>query len=544
MEDSSGQDLQQEAAHIIDPAEAIKPGLRGDVPAAKRLIFKENGDVDLFKSKIDPTVVRLIPKEMAKRFCIMGVSKVESLLKVAMKDPLDIVAIDTVTVNTGLEIEPLKANGEDINAAIEKYYGEALDIEKSIQELVDFDVESLDDERADAERLKVEADDPPVIRLVNLIILQAIEQRASDIHVEPQEKSLSVRYRIDGVLRETAPPPKRMQSAIISRIKILSNLDIGERRLPQDGSCKVRVLNKEVDIRVSVLPTVHGEKVVMRILDKSNLRYSIEDLGLDKEDLARFSNGIKMPHGMILVTGPTGSGKTTTLYSALSQLNSPEKNIITVEEPVEYVIAGINQVQVRSDIGLSFSAGLRSILRQDPDIILVGEIRDQDTLSIAIKAALTGHLVFSTVHTNDAASTVTRLIDMGLEPYLIGSSLLMVVAQRLVRGICSECKVEYKPEPELLKRLNIEDRGITFYKGMGCEACGDTGYKGRMAIFEMLSMTPELRNMVVSGTNDEEIKGVAKKRGFSTLLESGICKVEQGLTTIDEVLSVAATEIE
>jgi len=498
--------------------------------------------LDLSKLEIDPHVVRLVPREMARRFRVAAVRQEGDVLLLAMADPLDVIATDTVAANTGYEVRPVAADAEQILRVIDRHYGEAIDIEKSIQNIVDVEVDSGPSPEGDAEQLTIEANDAPVIRLVNLILLQAIEEGASDIHIEPREKGLAVRLRVDGVLREILPPPKRMQWAITSRIKIMSGLNIAERRLPQDGSCRVRVMHRVVDIRVSTVPTIYGEKVVMRLLDKSNLKTDLEDLGFDPASLTMINEAIHQPHGMILLTGPTGSGKTTTLYSALTRINSPEKNIMTVEDPVEYELAGVNQVKARSEIGLTFAAALRSFLRQDPDVILVGEIRDLETASIAIKAAQTGHLVFSTLHTNDATSSIDRLLNMGVEPYLICSSLNLVIAQRLVRKICEHCKEPYEPDPAAAARFHeiLPDAGdVTFYRGAGCRNCSQTGYKGRMAIYELFPITREIKDMVLAGVVGSAIRDRALEQGMVPLVANGMRKVRDGVTTIEEVLAVA-----
>ena len=492
--------------------------------------------------EIDPHVVRLVPREMAQRFRLVAVGQEEDALILAMEDPLDVIATDTIAANTGYEVTPRQADADDITSTIDKYYSDTIDIEQSIQSIVDVEVANGAGGNVDPEQLSIDPDDAPVIRLVNLILLQAMEERASDIHIEPREKSLAVRLRVDGVLREILPPPKRMQWAITSRIKILAGLDIAERRLPQDGSCRVRIMHRVVDIRISTIPTLYGEKVVMRLLDKENLKTNLEDLGFDVASLDIINKAISQPHGMILLTGPTGSGKTTTLYSALTKINSPDKNIMTVEDPVEYELAGVNQVSARPTIGLDFAAALRSFLRQDPDVILVGEIRDLETASIAIKAAQTGHLVFSTLHTNNATSSIDRLLNIGVEPYLLCTSLNLVIAQRLVRRICSDCKEPYEPDPALVARFRrvLPDAGdVTFYHGAGCDNCSGSGYRGRLAVYELFPITREVRNLVLSGDLGSGIRDQAIADGMQTLLISGMGKVKAGLTTLDEVLSVA-----
>ncbi len=510
-----------------------------------RKVYEKTEKYHLSVDTVDPEAVKIIPERMAKAFSLLAVSLTDRTLKVVMADPLDIVAIDSVKAYTGYEVEPVVGHKEEIVEAIARYYGQTLDLEKSIQDLVTFESGQPEETEPDVEQLRVEADDAPVVRLVNLILLQALEQRATDIHIEPREKTLSIRFRVDGALREVNSPPKRMQSAIISRIKILSDLDIAERRVPQDGRCRIRIGQKDIDIRVSTLPTVYGEKVVMRLLDKTNLFENIEKLGLEPGEQEKFTRAIERPHGMLLVTGPTGSGKTTTLYTALNYINSPDKNIITVEDPVEYELEGINQVQVKPEIGLTFANALRSILRQDPDVIMIGEIRDLETAKIAVQSALTGHLVFSTLHTNDAVSSITRLVNMGVEPYLIVSCLNMVVAQRLIRRICPYCKAEYIPSVKILKYFEPElgrENGFKYYKGTGCEHCAGTGYRGRMAIYEILQMDSEIAELVTKGASENQLQKKALERGMVTLVSSGVEKVKQGMTTIEEVLRVAVNE--
>ena len=513
--------------------------------ARHRKVYEEAEKYDLSAKTVDPEAVKRIPERMAKAFLLLAVSLTGSTLKVAMADPLDVVAIDSIGTYTGYEIEPVIARKEEITAAIEKYYGEPLDFEKSFQDLITFESGADEATELDVDQLKVEADDAPVVRLVNLVMLQALEQRATDIHVEPREKSLAIRFRVDGALMEVNSPPKSMQSAIISRIKILSDLDIAERRVPQDGRCRIRVGQSDIDIRVSTLPTVYGEKVVMRLLDKANLFEDIEGLGLESGEQEKFVRAIERPHGMLLVTGPTGSGKTTTLYTALNYINSSDKNIITVEDPVEYELEGINQVQMKSEIGLTFASALRSILRQDPDVIMIGEIRDLETAKIAVQSALTGHLVFSTLHTNDAVSSITRLVNMGMEPYLIVSCLNMVIAQRLVRRICPHCKEEYTPSLKALRYLEPEvgkENGLTYYKGAGCEHCGGIGYRGRMAIYEILQMDHEMAEMIAKGASESQMREKLMEQGMVTLMGNGIDKVKEGMTTLEEVLRVAVNE--
>ena len=499
--------------------------------------------VDINFNDLDRDAAQFIPKRIASAFGLIALSIDGNVLTVAMDDPFDVVAHDTLYKRTGCQIKPVKADRDQIQVAIEEAYGEEINVDQSLLELVTVD-EVVPEDHAESD-LKFEADDAPVIRLVNLILLQAIENGASDIHIEPSEHSVSVRLRVDGTMKDITAPPKSLFHAVVSRIKILASMDIAERRVPQDGRARVKFRDKQVDLRVNSLPTVHGESVVMRLLDKANLFGDVSQLGLDSFHEQILLDAISRPHGMIYLTGPTGSGKTTTLYSSLQHLNSRERKIITVEEPVEYEVAGINQVHVRSDIGLSFANALRAILRQDPDIIMVGETRDSETAEIAVRAALTGHLVFSTLHTNDAPSTITRLVDLGIEPYLISSSLNLVIAQRLVRRICDKCKIETHPSDLVLRRLEgVTNFAIpdTIYAGEGCNECGKTGYRGRVAIHEFLSLNTQIREMVMNEAKESEIEAASVAMGCHTLMGSGVSKVAGGLTTLEEVLKIALDE--
>jgi type II secretion system protein E len=416
-------------------------------------------------------------------------------------------------------------------------------IEEEVEKPVDgVEVQAKASEEIDIDRLAEDSEDAPVIKIVNLIMVQAMRDAASDIHIEPFQKTLKLRYRVDGDLVPAESPPKALQLAITSRLKILAGLNIAERRLPQDGRFRIKVMGKEVDLRVSVLPTSHGEKIVIRILDKSVLTGSIDQMGIDEETLLKLRKAIDAPHGMILVTGPTGSGKTTTLYSVLQELNNPQYNIVTVEDPIEYELGGVNQVAVRNDIGLDFASALRSILRQDPDIVMVGEIRDNETADIAVKAALTGHQVLSTLHTNDAAGAITRLDDMGIEPFLISSSILMTCAQRLVRRVCANCREEFQPEPEVFTRLGIEQAETVFYRGSGCDRCKGRGYLGRLAIIEALTVTESIRRLIMKRASAAVIKNQAVAEGMKTLRMVGVDKALEGQTTLEEVLRVAADD--
>jgi len=490
---------------------------------------------------IDPSVAALIPEDTARRFGALAIGQKDGKLSVAMWNPFDPIALDTIRIKTGYFLDVVFSPRAVIEEEIDKIYAQKGNLEESMKELVDFEVEEDDEDESDEEMLRIQAEDAPAIKFVNLLLLQATQDRASDVHIEPQEKDLKIRLRVDGILREITPPPKRMQSGIISRIKILGNLDIAERRIPQDGRTKIKIMGRQIDIRISTLPTIYGEKVVMRILDKGSVSLNINDIGFEPKTMQKFKEILTMAHGMILVTGPTGSGKTTTLYSSLNFINSPDKNIITVEDPVEYRLKGINQIQARPQVGLTFAAGLRSILRQDPDIVMVGEIRDKETAEIAIKAALTGHLVLSTLHTNDAVATIIRLLNMGVDKYLITSALSLVIAQRLARRICLHCKAVDKPGIEVLARLEalgINPNEITFYKGKGCDHCSGTGFWGRVAIYEFFLLNPEVKELIIADASEERIRKRSEELGMETLLFNGMKKVKEGLTTIDEVLRI------
>ncbi len=504
--------------------------------------------ITLSHYEIDRQVLESIPESIVRKYKIVPVDKTGDTLTIALSDPSNIYLLDELRLLTKCQIIPVISFESDISEAISRYYSREEDnFEEMLKDITDQEMEVIkEDEEADTEDdadLAVEVNDAPVIQLVNLIITEAIKAKASDIHVEPYEKSLRLRYRIDGVLQEMTPPPKKFQNAIISRIKILSELDIAERRLPQDGRFKVRIQNRPIDFRVSVCPTAFGEKVVMRILDQSILMLGLSDLGFEPDALKKFEAQIRQPWGMLLVTGPTGSGKSTTLYSALSTINDPRKNIITIEDPIEYQLRGINQVQAKPEIGLTFAEGLRSFLRQDPDIIMVGEVRDLETAEIAVKAALTGHLVLSTLHTNDAPSSINRLTNMGVEPFLVTASINMVVAQRLVRRICENCKEVYKPSADLMAVLSVQDSKETkIYKGIGCDRCRMTGYKGRVALYEVLLVSDKMRDMIIEGISSSNMKKVAIEEGMETLRQSGTKKVLEGLTTPEEVLATTVAD--
>lgn len=528
--------------------------------------------INLSEYKIDPNIIKLIPKDLAQKHLIIPVTRVGPNLTIAMADPTNVFAIDDVKFITGYNVEVVVASESAIIEAISKYYGASLvlsqgprepvtpgvskrsettpeiNIEDLTQELGDMDkiaetaVQVIETEEEVGEGEIVKDIDAPIVKLANAILINAINQRASDIHIEPYENSLRVRYRVDGVMYTVQTLPTKIKGALTSRIKIMSKLDIAERRLPQDGRIKLKLgKDREIDFRVSTLPCLFGEKVVLRLLDKSNLQIDLTKLGFEKEQLDDFMDAISKPYGMILVTGPTGSGKTTTLYSALNHLNKPDVNIMTAEDPVEYNFMGINQVQIKEEIGLTFAAALRSFLRQDPDIIMVGEIRDFETAEIAVKAALTGHLVLSTLHTNDAPSTITRLLNMGIEPFLVSSSVILILAQRLCRKICPNCKTEEHVPPQALIKLGFKEEEahtIKVYKGKGCPACNNKGYKGRIALYEVMPIKEELKELILEGASAGELKKAAIKLGMKTLRMSGLTKIKEGITTIEEVLRV------
>ena len=502
--------------------------------------------VNLARVRVPEEVLDLVPKDMARAYKLAPICKLGNKLFVAMADPLNVLALDDLRQRTKMEIVPMITTERAVMEALSGVNSAGHQMEQMIQEVAkeaaDTEIVTQKREEIDLDRLAHESEDAPVIKIVNLILVQALKEKASDIHIEPFEKTLKLRYRVDGALVEASSPPKALQLPIASRIKILAGLDIAERRLPQDGRFRIRVSGKEVDLRISVLPTVYGEKIVIRLLDKSALSGSIENMGMDEGTLARFKSAIDAPHGMILVTGPTGSGKTTTLYTVLQELNSPEYNIVTVEDPIEYQLAGVNQVAVKSEIGLDFAGALRSILRQDPDIVMIGEIRDNETADIAVKADLTGHQVLSTLHTNDAAGAITRLDDMGIEPFLISTSVILSCAQRLVRRICPNCREEYKPEPEMLAKLEVEDLDTTFYHGAGCDRCKRRGYLGRAAILEVLTVSESIRRLIIKRASAAVIKSQAAAEGMKTLRMVGIDKAKEGVTTLEEVCRVTAED--
>jgi len=498
--------------------------------------------INLAKYTVDPTIIELIPREIARHYQLIPLSKMGSTITIAVADPLNIFAIDDIRSLTGYEVRLMLAGADDIMAAIRHHYSkhthkEIETVMSGMKEPATI-VEEVREKPLD--ELVSLTQEVPVVKVTNMLLSEATRLKASDILIEPMENSLRIRYRIDGILQDARTLPKEMHDSVVSRIKVISELNIAERRLPQDGRFKIKARGHYIDFRVSTLPTSYGEKVALRILDKSGANLDIEKLGFSPEAMKILKEGSQRPHGMIIVCGPVGSGKTTTLYSILNYVDSPEKNIVTVEEPVEYDIKGINQVNARPEIGLTFAASLRSILRQDPDIIMVGEIRDYETLDIAIKAALTGHLVLSTIHTNSSAGAVTRMINMGLEPFLISSSLIMVAAQRLVRRICTKCKEPFKIDDVVRKRLGIDGVGKqTFYKGKGCRFCLNTGYKGREGIVEALALNSEIRKLIMDEATESVLFQKARELGMTTLKEAGIKKAAQGLTTIDEILRVA-----
>jgi type IV pilus assembly protein PilB len=498
--------------------------------------------VDLDKVKVEDRILRLVPEEIAMKHRVLPLRKVGRTLTVAMANPTDMGAIDNLKFITRYEIEPVIVGDYTLQKHLEDYYslGETK-MQEMLGDLLDEEVEILEDKDDDISvaALEAEVDKAPVVKFINGLLTDAVLKGVSDIHIEPYEREIRIRYRIDGALLEVMKPPFKMKAALTSRIKILADLNIAERRVPQDGRIKLRMKNKVVDFRVSTLPVIFGEKIVLRILDQANLTFDLGEFGFEPLAEKEFMTAIANPYGMVLVTGPTGSGKTTTLYSALSQVNGEDVNIMTAEDPVEYNLHGINQVQVRSEIGMSFAAGLRAFLRQDPNIIMVGEIRDLETGGIAIKAALTGHLVLSTLHTNDAPSTITRLMDMGLEPFNVAAALNLVTAQRLVRRICTGCKVEANYDDEVLEMANLPSgwiKKITLYKGEGCEMCGGTGYKGRQGLYEVMAMSTEIRKLIMATASTDELRDQAIKEGMLTLRMDGLKKLEKGLTTLEEVM--------
>jgi len=504
--------------------------------------------INLGEIEIDVAVLKLVPREICEKHQVIPVRRNGPTLIVAMADPSNIYAIDELKFLTQYNIDPVVASEASVQAALSRYYDKGPDLDQMVGEL---DVDNVDytsggDDSVNVVDLENQAGEAPVVKLCNAILLSAIKKKASDIHVEPYEKSFRVRFRIDGILQEEMRPPLKLRNAITSRLKIMASLDIAERRLPQDGRIKLKIGgNREMDFRVSVLPTLYGEKIVMRLLDKGSLQLDMTKLGFDIKPLADFKVAIKKPYGMVLVTGPTGSGKTTTLYSALSELNTTDRNISTAEDPVEYNLHGINQVQMHEDIGLNFAAALRAFLRQDPNIVMVGEIRDFETAEIAVKAALTGHLVLSTLHTNDAPSTVSRMLNMGIEPFLVTASVNLVVAQRLARRICESCKGPGEKHPDALARMGMTEEQIrtaNIMKGRGCQVCNNTGYKGRVALYEVMPFTDSLKELVLQGESAAGLKAEMIRGGTQSLRMAGLAKILEGMTTPEEILRVTVED--
>ena len=498
-------------------------------------------------SEVDTEVARRIPEGLARRFELVALWEEDGQIALAMSDPQDVVALDTIRLKRRQSLKPMICTSEQISKISDMVYHGCDVEEQEMRDLVELEVETGDDnEDTPAEDFSAEAEEAPVIRFVNLLLDQAVKSRASDVHVEPQEKSMKVRMRVDGELADMVPPSRKMQSAVIARLKILAQMDIAERRLPQDGRFKMKGSDgRSIDVRVSAIPTIYGEKIVMRILDASAVKHDINLLGFEPDLLEEFKAVLEQPHGIIIVTGPTGSGKSTTLYSVLNYLKDPKKNITTVEDPVEYRLDGINQIQIRPQIDLTFAACLRAILRQDPDIILLGEIRDKETVDIAVKASLTGHLVLSTFHTNDAPSAVSRLVYMGVERYLLASTINLVLAQRLVRRVCDNCRQPAEYSDKVLESLKINPErltGKTLYKANGCEQCNGTGYRGRVPIFEFMVLDTDMRNMITHGCGESELRDAARNKGYGGLLESGSERILKGLTTPEEVLRVTYEE--
>lgn len=503
--------------------------------------------INLADYEIEPSVIKTIPPEVAQKYHLVPVNRAGSTLIVAVSDPSNLFAIEDIKFMTSYNVEMVVTGESDIKAAIDKYYDQSASLADVMDNLDMEELELVDtEETVDVSSLEKATEDAPVVKLVNLILMDAIKKKASDIHIEPYEKMFRVRYRIDGVLYEVMKPPMKLKNAITSRIKIMAELDIAERRLPQDGRIKIKLGGgKDMDYRVSVLPTLFGEKIVMRLLDKSNLQLDMTKLGYEPEALAHFKREIHKPFGMVLVTGPTGSGKTVSLYSALSELNKVTENISTAEDPVEFNFAGINQVQMHEDIGLNFAAALRSFLRQDPDIIMIGEIRDFETAEIAVKAALTGHLVLSTLHTNDAPATINRLLNMGIEPFLVASAVNLITAQRLARRVCGECKEKEDIPVQALVEAGVpadEAPEFVCYRGRGCPVCNNTGYKGRVGFYQVMPMLEPIRELILNGANTAEIKRESIRLGIKSMRQSGLTKLKEGVTSLEEVLRVTVAD--
>ena len=539
--------VKAEGVGLVDAL--VAQGRISHMDVSKALASQFNMDtINLAEYRVPEDVLALVPKHVARRYKVVPVSKHDNTLTVAISDPLDVDTVDSLRYILRMNVEAVVAAKNDIENAITRYYGSADDtVENMLQEItegeVDFGLPTNKAAQTKLEDVNETDADAPIIKLVGLVIMEAYRNRASDIHIEPLEKRLRVRYRIDGVLQEVDNPPKRLQAAIISRLKIMSNMSIAEKRVPQDGRIQIPVMGRTLDLRVSCLPTNHGESIVMRILDKTSLLLGLGDLGFFSDDQETMSKIINMPDGVFLVTGPTGSGKTTTLYGCLNEINKPDRKIITVEDPVEYQLTGINQVQVNADINLTFAAALRSILRQAPNIIMIGEIRDLETANIAVQAALTGHLVFSTLHTNDAPSAVTRIVDMGVKPFLVASAVKAIMAQRLIRKVCPKCRVPYMPtdyEMQVLKLNPDEMKNATMVRGNGCNECSRTGYRGRMGIYEIFSVDDEVRRLIYEKVPSNVIRARARELGMRTLREDGVRKIMAGITTPEEVISITA----
>jgi type IV pilus assembly protein PilB len=508
--------------------------------------------VELREIEIPASVIELVPESLARENIVMPLAQEGGIIRVIMHDPMDFESIDKLRFVLNRDVEVSLAPKEAIVEAINKYYGstssETESVDSMLQEFTDTAIDFAEDggtATKSGTTNTLEEGDAPVIRLVHLIIQEAVQQRASDIHIEPFADRVRIRYRIDGVLIERDNAPRRLLGAIVSRLKIMGQIDIAEKRRPQDGRIKILVAGKDIDLRVSIIPTTHGQSVVMRILDRDNIKVGLQDLGFGDDDWARFKQLIKRPNGILLVTGPTGSGKTTTLYAALNELNRPDVKIITAEDPVEYYLPGVNQCEVKAKIGMTFARIIRAMLRQNPNILLVGEIRDLETAETAIQASLTGHLVFSTLHTNDAPSAITRLVDIGIQPFLVASSVMAIMAQRLVRKVCPKCKVRYEPPSHILTGLGLRPeiaKKANFMKGKGCSNCNKTGYRGRMGIYELMIMTTQVREMAFKGESTLNVRKMARKQGMHTLFEDGMIKALKGLTTIDEVLRITQKE--
>jgi type IV pilus assembly protein PilB len=505
--------------------------------------------INLHEVEVDESIIKIIPPDVARKYTILPVSKAGARLTIAMVDPTNVFAMDDIKFMTGYNVEPVVTSESALRDAIDRYYGSthSIELKKVMEDIAESDEADLevleDDEDLDLAELEQQSEEAPVVRLVNIILTDAIKRGASDIHIEPYEKEYRVRYRIDGILYEMMRPPLKLKEAITSRLKIMAKLDIAEKRLPQDGRIKIKTkLQKKVkdlDFRVSVIPAIFGEKIVLRLLDKDNLMLDMTGLGFEDESLRRFEQAIFRPYGMVLVTGPTGSGKTNTLYSALSRINTPEVNIMTAEDPVEFNLTGINQVQMKEQIGLNFAATLRSFLRQDPNIVLVGEVRDFETAEVAIKAAMTGHLVLSTLHTNDAPSSINRLMNMGIEPFLVASSVHLVAAQRLVRRICTNCKEPHDVPQQALTSIGFEKNEIKtlqLFRGRGCDTCSGTGYKGRVGLYEVMEIEDDIRELILSGGSAYELREKALENGMVSLRESGLQKIRDGVSSLEEVI--------